>query len=360
MRHPNARIQIAVCALQVQPGDEMVRLFPAGRFDAPRGSMAGQGPWVLTEASARGVIARAAARTVDIVIDYEHQTLLTEQNGLPAPAAGWVDPASLEWRHDGIYGRVRWTKRAGAAIQDDEYRYLSPVFPYDRQTGEVLDLFHVALTNTPAIDELPDAVMQAAARMTMTTHQEEDSVKREELIKVLGLKTDATDEQIQQGIAALKAGADQAVELRQQLDIQDDASPVDAVAALKTKAAAQAPDMKDYVPRTVYEETQQQVAALKAGSETVEVDRLIEEGMKDGRIPGKATADWLRGQGLAALKVHLKDAPGIAALKAQQTAGKAPDGANQKRDGELTQEELAVCKRMGIKPEDYKTANKPA
>ncbi|WP_370625314.1 phage protease [Chromohalobacter israelensis] len=38
----------------------------------------------------------------------------TEVNGQPAPASGWVDPHSLEWRDDGLYGRIDWAKAAKA------------------------------------------------------------------------------------------------------------------------------------------------------------------------------------------------------------------------------------------------------
>jgi phage I-like protein len=107
----------------------------------------------------------------------------------------------------------------------------------------------------------------------------------------------------------------------------------------------------------VYTEAQQQLAALKAGGDQADLDRMIEEGLADGRIAGKATADWLRQQGLAACKAHLEDAPSVAALKGRQTdrldtqkdKGAAKDG--------LSAEELAVCKNMGLTPEQYRQAN---
>ncbi|MCE8027536.1 protease (I) and scaffold (Z) protein [Halomonas daqingensis] len=351
---------VAVCALRVQTTDDKTRLIPAGEFRAPRGAMAGQGPWHLDAQGAAAIIALAASRSTDIAVDYEHQTLLAEVNGKPAPASGWVDPRSLEWRDDGLYGAIEWTAAARAAIDAGEYRYLSPVFPYDAETGGVLDLLHLALTNTPAIDD--GAITQlAAARMAIhDTHQEEDSVNREQLIQALGLKADATDEQIQQGLAALKADAGVAKQLREALELKEGDKPEEVVAALKSKATAAKPDMSQYVPKSVYEETTQQLAALKASGNTAELDRLIEEGLADGRIPGKATADWLREQGLAACKAHLDGAPSIAALKATQTGGKPPEGEQAKGDGELSAAELAVCSAMGLKPEDYQKANASA
>lgn len=357
--------RVAACALRVQITDDKTRLMPAGTFHAPRGAAEGTGPWHLSAEAAQAIIRLAAARSTDIAIDYEHQILYSEKNGQPAPASGWVDPRSLEYREDGLYGTVAWTAKARAAIEDGpngeppEYRYLSPVFPYDAN-GVPLDLLHLALTNTPAIDE--GAAQLAAARMAITHDapddvQEIDTVKREQLIATLGLATDATDEQIDTAIAALKAAKADAEAFRTALGAKDDAKPAEAVAALKASSAAAPVDMTQFVPVAVYQETTQQLAALKANSNTAELDALITEGLADGRIPGKATADWLRTQGLAACKAHLEGAPSIAALKTTQTQGKHPEGKETKGDGKLNETELAVCKAMGLTPEQYRAAN---
>lgn len=331
------KLLIAACALQVMPNTDVVRLMPGGRFEAPRGALAGSGPWNLTETRAQQIISLAAARSTDIAIDYEHQTLLADQNGKPAPAAGWVDRNSLQWRGDGLYGRVTWTAAASQAINADEYRYLSPVFPYD-QNGEPLDILHIALTNTPAIDTAVPALAAARMASTESIEPEEDSMDKAKLLKALSLEDGATDEQIEAAIVALKSSAKDAI---------------DEVAALKATAKQ---DMSQFVPVAVLNEANQQLAALKAGSETAELDTLIKQGLDDGRIAGQATADWLKQQGLAACKNYLQDAPAVAALKgATQTNGKPP--VPEAKPDALSTEELAVCKSMGITPEAYRTAN---
>lgn len=347
---------LAVCALSVVPGETLIRLLPAGQFDAPRGALAGKGPWLLNEAGARQVAARVANRSIDLVVDYEHQTLLAERNGKPAPAAGWIDRSSLVWRDDGLYGAVAWNAAAAQSIDDGEYRYLSPVFTYNPETGEVLDLRHVALTNTPAIDTESDIPSLAAARMAVESHpEEEDLVNLQALIKLLGLAQSATEKDVETALAALKAQGEELAALRTELDVADDGDPKEAVAALKTQAESRAegatPDLSAYVPRAVFDEAQAQLAVLKVNGEGAEVERLVESGLQDGRIAGKATADWLRGQGLAVLKAHLEDAPAVAALRQTQTNGK-PRKSDE--DAELSAEELAVCKAMGIKPDDFK------
>ena len=169
------------------------------------------------------------------------------------------------------------------------------------------------------------------------------------LLEALGLPDDTTEANAMKAVAALKAGSDQLAALRAELGLKDGDDAKPAIAALK--AAPQGA-----VPVTVYNELKTQLAALKASGEEGERDRLIEEGVADGRIAGKATADWLRSQPIAVLKSHMEDAAPLAALKGMQTAGKAPEKKATDGNG-LNDADLAVCKQMGISPEEYAKAN---
>lgn len=195
--------RVAACTLRVRPGAAWVRILPAGEFDAPRGALAGAGPWHLSPAAAAAIIARNRTRTADIAVDFEHQTLLAPENGQPAPAAGWIDPRSLQFIGDGedpgLYGRVSWVGDTAALIAADRYRYLSPVFSVGNE-GEPLDVLHVALTNFPAIDAPLGAAL--AARVPPENHpqaQQESTVDMpndaqnlmQELIELLGLPSDS-------------------------------------------------------------------------------------------------------------------------------------------------------------------------
>lgn len=160
-------VGLAVLTLRVVPGEPRIRIIPAGRFEAPRGAMAGSGPWNLTAQGAARIIAINAGRQADILVDYEHQLLSSKDNGKEVPAAGWIDPRSLVWidsgAEPGLYGSVKWTARAAELIATDQYRYLSPVFKFDTATGEPTDLLNVALTNFPAIDAPLNAAALAGA-----------------------------------------------------------------------------------------------------------------------------------------------------------------------------------------------------
>jgi len=129
------------------------RIIPAGQFRSIDGRPSPEAAWELTPERARQLVALAAAKPEDYVIDFEHQTV--KPNG-PAPAAGWFK--KLEWRPgDGLYVTdARWTDRAKAMLSSGEYRYVSPVFFYDKGSGAVNALHSVALTNNPALSGLTD------------------------------------------------------------------------------------------------------------------------------------------------------------------------------------------------------------
>ncbi|SFM67282.1 Mu-like prophage I protein [Nitrosomonas nitrosa] len=146
---------IAACAISVTAANE-IQLFPAGQFRATDGRPHDVPHWFIDAALAAQIIAEFEARANRTVVDYEHQTLLAAQNGQPAPAAGWF--GKLAWRESGLYAvDVEWTERATQMIEGGEYRYISPVFTYDKKTGKVKRLLHAALTNNPALDGM-DAV----------------------------------------------------------------------------------------------------------------------------------------------------------------------------------------------------------
>lgn len=131
------------------------RILPAGVFRAADGRPANLDGWKI-DAQIGAKLAALAATGDDLVIDYEHQSLLTKTNGQPAPAAGWFK--TLQWREgEGLFAvNVRWTDKAKAMIAAKEYRFVSPVFVFDGNTGEVQRIVGMGLTNTPALSRLTD------------------------------------------------------------------------------------------------------------------------------------------------------------------------------------------------------------
>ena len=105
-----------------------------------------KGEFDVDDESYKAMKAQIAKRGVDLVVDYEHQTL----KGCEAPAAGWVKELKLE---DGqIKAVVEWTPRGARYLENKEYRYLSPVVNVRKADNKAIGLHSLALTNTPAIE----------------------------------------------------------------------------------------------------------------------------------------------------------------------------------------------------------------
>lgn len=150
----NGQIAIGLALPSPTASKSTFLILPAGAFKSADGRPTG-GDWFLTAQRGAQLVAAAEARNIDYVIDYEHQTLASAENGKPAPAAGWF--RKLQWREDGLYIiDARWNQQAREMLDTQQYRYVSPVFSYDRKTFEVLSLQSVALTNTPGLHGLTD------------------------------------------------------------------------------------------------------------------------------------------------------------------------------------------------------------
>lgn len=118
-------------------------------------------------------------------------------------------------------------------------------------------------------------------------------------------------------------------------------------------AQVETPDPAKFVSVTVMQDLQTQLAALNKQINDGEVSDLVTVALSDSRLlpAQEAWARELGAKDIAALKSYLDTAQPIAALSATQTGGKILNG-----DGiaDLTDSQLAVCKQMGVSPEDYK------
>ena len=329
---------LAATTLRVEPGAARVRILPAGEFDAPRGALAGSGPWRMDAASASALIARNRSREADIAVDYEHQTLLSPQNGLPAPAAGWIDPRSLEYVADGavpgLYAAVKWVGEAAQMIAADQYRYLSPVFSVG-PGGTPLDVLHVALTNFPAIDAPLGAALAARSHPASPQPQKRTPHVDKDLIAALGLPEDADKAAALSAVAALKARADSA-----------------AAEIVALKAAA--PDPSKYAPVEAMAVLQTELAALKGAVVARDVGEIVEAALTGGRLveSQRAWAEQLGRSDLAALKAYIAATPALAALAGTQSAGRTIGQGAGGGDG-LSVEEREICRQLDITPADY-------
>lgn len=273
----------------------LVQLLPAGLFRARDGRPQSDHPqltdWLCDAQTAAVLIARFAQDGLPLLIDYEHQTLLAEDNGKPAPASGWG--GNLQWvEGEGLFAEVEWTAAAKEMIRAGEYKFLSPVFIYDLQTGRVSKILHAALTNYPALTDL-----RPVAARHHTSNQDDPMPLKPETTQLLGVAEAASADDIHTAVVALKAKADNAN-----------------------------PDPAKFVPISALESVKQELAALKARQQQADVDALIEEGKASGKLlpAQEAWARELGNQSATSLRSYLDSTPAIAALKGNQTNGKPP------------------------------------
>lgn len=298
----------AACAVALKSAGNVVQLLPAGEFRAKDGRPQDVDAWGLDADSAAALIAESTGKG-RFVIDYEHQSLKTGANGQPAPAAGWFK--AMEWRDgEGLFATdVEWTDKAALMIQSGEYRYLSPVMAYDRETGVVTRLVSAALTNTPALDG-----MEEVTALTHTIGAPGPSEVRE--------FTNAATAQIE----ALVRSSREALEALKQ----------------KTDEALKA---------------QSEVSTLRQEIEAARIEATIEDALNGARLlPGQVEAARRLGKvDFEALSQLLDRPPLVPALLGMQTDrmrgdGKTPGKAVQTA---LSREEKHLCALTGRKPEEF-------
>lgn len=317
----------AACSFDLNQSSDYLVLIPEGVFRALDGRPFDAPHWLLTPERGQQLVAELNQRTIDMVIDYEHATIKSQTTGEPAPAAGWLKSAGFTYIEGvGLCStKFEWLDKAQGFIESEEYKYLSPVFMYNKK-GEVISLLHVALTNTPALDELPEARLAAAAQQYLSQTQQQDSTMDElleQLRWMLNLPISATAEEIMAELEKLKAQISTVTGVAVAANSQNLFDAVTAIDGLKVAVNSQAtPDPSQYVPIAVVTELQQQVATLTRKTNESEVDQLIEAACSDGRLTGEATIAWAKDLGKSnfeALKTHLDGLPKIAALSQRQT-----------------------------------------
>lgn len=342
MASPFAKLRLAACALEVRAASREIQLIPAGPFRGVDGRPGDAPHWRLDEQAAQAWLADLRQRKTRLVIDYEHQTLQSKNNGKPAPAAAWFTGAGLEIRDGALWATdVEWTAAAKAAIEADEYLYISPVFFYD-SSGLITGLFNAALTNTPSIDGMEQVLRAAASQFS---HTQENQVDKE-IREALGLPEDATDVNV---LAACKQVTQERDELK---DGKGALEQKLAAATQQIEAGTGNPDPSKFVPVEVVSQMRDQIAELSQTVTGDKVESMVAAALEDGRLV-PSMKDWATELGkkdVAALSQYLAAAAPIAGLRGDQSRGNGPE---TKTEHGLTGQQLAICKQLGQDPAEY-------
>lgn len=321
----------AFCSFDLTASSEHFVLIPEGIFRSEIDGRPFDAPhWELTPERGHQMVATLNQRKIDMVIDYEHATIKSKNSGDPAPAAGWLKSAGFTYIEGvGLCSTdFEWLDKAKAHIQAKEYKYISPVFLYNK-SGEICALINVALTNTPALDQLPEAKLAAAAQDFITQFSiPQDSEMNEELLKqvryLLNLPLTTTAEE---AVAALEKLKNMLLDKTGVSIAENSQSIFDVIAAfeqLQIAANSQVtPDLSQFVPIGVYNEAIAQASKVSSAAQAKEIDDLITAACADGRLAGELTIAYYKEQAKtnpAFVKTQLESLPVIAALTQTQTS----------------------------------------
>ena len=320
----------ASCSFDLSAPSSHFVLIPEGIFRSEIDGRPYDAPyWELTPERGHQMVATLNQRKIDMVIDYEHATLKSKNSGDPAPAAGWLKSAGFTYIEGvGLCSTdFEWLDKAKAHIEAKEYKYISPVFLYSK-TGDVTALINVALTNTPALDQLPEAKLAAAAQELFAQNSQQQDSTMEELLEqlrwMLNLPLSATAEEITAELGKLQAQIKEKTGVAVAANSQNLYDALDAIDQLKIAANSQStPDLTQFVPLAVYQEAVNKAGNADAVMKAKEIDDLITAACSDGRLTGEATINWMKDQAKANpdfVKTHLEGLPKIAALSQTQTS----------------------------------------
>ncbi len=316
----HARHGAAIAQEEAAAVPEWIELVPAGTFHGRDG----RGPYRLEEPEAVVAATRALSLEAGLPIDYDHATDFAAPRGIPAPAAGWV--RELKVRNGAIWGRVKWTARAAAAIRAREYRYISPVFQYGPKDGRVMRLLRAGLTNNP---NLYLSAISAAADKDQNMDEFLNQIK-----ELLALGPDATAGDVLAAVAELMAASGRRAE--------EDG-----------EQGAGAPDPGRYVAVTEHTRALTELNALRAERARERAEHTVNEAIRAGRLT-PAQREW-------AVSYCAADPEGFSAFAARQPAmvrgemrlGEKPRTAGADAQVHLTGVEAAVCAQLGVASGDY-------
>ncbi|MFO1351909.1 MAG: phage protease [Gammaproteobacteria bacterium] len=322
-----ARIHLIALAGQENAAPAWVELLPAGPEIQGRDGRAFKlnDPAALIEAFKR--------RAIDLPIDWEHASEHRAPQGLEAPAAGWIK--ALEVRAGALWGQVEWTARAAEQILTRAYRYLSPVFLYDKASQQIVELLSAGLTNQPNLHLT--ALNQA--------QNNEVNTMPAAILQALGLADTADEAAVLAAIQQLKAAVDTAMSAKAQAEQR-----------------AQQPPLDKFVPKADYEQmaqraaqAEQKVREIEKAQLAAQVETAIQQALEAKKIAPTSVAYYkaqcVSGESLAAFQQFVAQTPAIVADSG--LGDKKPPAADGKA---LDETAKTVCRALGLSEDEYRKA----
>lgn len=331
-----------------------IKILPLGRVHSQKGD------FNVDDESFELIRKQFKDRKLDLVIDYEHQTLSDVQ----APAGGWIK--ELSKGEDAILAKVEWTPKAAEYLKNKEYRYLSPVVLVRKRDQKATAIHSVALTNTPAIDGM-FAVVNSLDIEDISEGGNIMDLK--ELAKVLGLPETATEEEIKKAVEDAAKAAEKLKEAGEKKPGEGDDSGEGSkpgegaevvanstiLSMLGLKADAKTEDVAASIMslKTGAPDTQAELLALKQRMQERDADEVVQKALKEGKITA-AQSEWAK-------SYALKDMEGFKGF-IDKAPVVVPQGRLDLKDAPAApgsdEVDVAILKNLGVSMEDVKKYSK--
>nr|WP_298095919.1 phage protease [uncultured Shinella sp.] len=316
-----SKLLAAILCSQLLPegnaAPDWILLVPAGEIVARDGRE-------FTNLTPDAVVTAFRDDRKDMPVDYEHATHLRAPEGLSAPAVAWVDDVDV--RDGAIWGHVSWNADGRAAVESKAYRYISPVVHPDEKRN-VARISSVALTNDPAL------YLPALLRRDQP-EKETDMLKA--IALALGLAEAASEAEILSKIGANKTDTE-----------------------LLTRKAEK-PDPQLFVARKDHDAVVELCSQQKTEIETLksaDLDRAVTAAVEGAIAGGKvipavkdSEIELCRAIGVAKYEERLSRMAAIV----KPGEGQAAREAETLKSAALTDAEVAMCRRLGLKEEDFR------
>lgn len=317
-----------------------IQLFPFGRFFPADKREGSEGGWYVDDSNGAMLADQINLLAIDLMIDYEHQTLYIEQNGQPNPAAGWIKRAEYI-SGEGLFADVEWTAKASQQIKAKEYRYISPLF-IPEQDGKVTKVLNAALTNRPALHNLAEA-------FALSSQFNQKDIVMLKLLQQLFGADNATEDEIKQKLTALceTKGTSQVALSEVYIELHKQSAEVVALNEQVKKGV----DPTQYVALAEMKAVQDELTSLKTQMTANKVDALVSQALSEGRLlpAQKEWATHLGKTNLQALSDYLETTVPNPALVANQAKEKPVE----RNVVALSDAEKATAKMLGMSEAEF-------
>ena len=331
------------------PAPEWIRVAPYGSWHHPKA-----GNFTVGRDQAEQMVANHAQLGIDIVVDFEHQTL----TGAKAPAAGWIK--QLEARDDGLWARVEWTDEARHMVEAKQYRYYSPVFDFrsrDARSGKRVGvaLHSLALTNTPLLArDIPPLAAKLSTEsdlifLSAAPAARSDIMPLKAIAVSLGLAEDADADAIRAKVQEVLAQPSELNAAIVALKAEHEKAKAD-VATLQAEndGLVAAKDKTPVAAQTTIDELQKQLAEFNTKFVLDAATKSVDEAVAACKVT-PAQRDW-------AVGYAQRDPDGFAAFVAGApvlVAGKIVPPPPADGSPPLTDEEAEVCEQLDLTAKQF-------